>query len=371
MPIRVLVVDDSAFMRRELKRLFADDPAFEVVATAVDGADGLRKAREFQPELVTLDVEMPQMSGLQALPLILKACSPAPKVMMCSSLTKQGSRESLKALRLGATDVIPKDGSAITGVPSDPHTGIVPRVRALFPRLSVGTRAHITQTDAPARDGSRRAEDTGEAPDTFGDAEFRAAIGVDRRLVVIGSSTGGPPALETVLKELPGSFDLPVVVAQHMPGTFTESLAERLDHVTNLSVVHATTRLPLAPGVCCIIEGGREGVVESSGGKLWLSVGEPSPENRYKPSVNALFGSAARACGRSTVAIQLTGMGDDGLIGARELHASGAAIACQSQASCVVWGMPRVVQLEGLAVAALSPQELGKTLAGSACRAVV
>lgn len=360
MPIGVLIVDDSAFMRRELTRLFTEHPDFDVLGTAINGADGLRKAKELKPDLVTLDVEMPEMSGLQALPLILRATTPSPKVMMCSSLTKEGSRESLKALRLGATDVIAKEGSSITGVPSDPLTGIVPRVRALFPKTLPKSFAEAHQQASPAK-----------ADDTFGERELTrwASDASDLKLIVVGSSTGGPPALEKFLCALPSSFPLPVVIAQHMPGTFTESLAERLDQVSPLKIVHATDRLPLMRGVGYVIEGGREGKIDARRSGLDLVVGEPSPESRYRPSVDVLFASAAKACGSKAAAVQLTGMGDDGARGAADLADAGAVIACQSESSCVVWGMPRAIQVAGHAKAALAPAKIGEALAHLPARA--
>lgn len=369
-PIRVLIVDDSAFMRRELTRLFDEHPDFEVVATAPNGIEGVRKTTQFHPDAVTLDVEMPEMNGLQALPLILKACSPKPKIMMCSSLTKDGSHEALQALKLGASDVIAKEGSAITGVPRDPNTGVVPRLRALFPtRLKP---AKLDKNDKPRptpEEGSkprpapicRKRDETSPA---FGERKLFDLLADGRgfQAVVVGSSTGGPPVLEDLVSRIPSNPSVPIVIAQHMPATFTESLSERIANACRAEVIHAVEPVSLEKGKIYVIKGGLEGRLENRYRKQILRVGEASASAIYRPSVDALFESAAKAFGGNVAAFQLTGMGHDGLEGAKQLRSAGAVIACQDAESCVVWGMPRAVQEAGLADAALPPATLSRAL---------
>lgn len=386
MPIRVLIVDDSAFMRRELTRLIDAHPDFEVIATASNGADGVRKAAEHQPDAVTLDVEMPEMSGIQALPMILRSVTPKPRVMMCSSLTKEGSREALQALRLGAADVIAKEGSSITGVPRDPNTGIVPKLRALFPeklefhrpesnQASPGSKSREIADRIAAKAAKVARERVSHASsavphEQFGERQLNELLADNRgfEAVVIGSSTGGPPALEALLGGVPSTASIPIIIAQHMPSAFTESLAERLDSVCRARVIHATETTIAQPGSIYLVQGGREGTIKNNKGAVELAVDAPSEGTLYKPSVDALYSSAAEAFDSKIAAFQMTGMGQDGLIGARALRAKGAVIACQDQDSCVVWGMPRAVYEAKLADASLPPEKLNRALTALSAR---
>jgi two-component system chemotaxis response regulator CheB len=347
----VLIVDDSAFMRRALRQMIEADPALKVVDTAVNGQEGVEKARLLKPDVVTLDIEMPVMDGLSALRKIRTECFPAPAVLVCSSLTSAGSHEALKALRLGAADVIAKDGSAFALNVEKMRAELLEKIRA------VGAGR------------ARKADEQALAPRGLIDAKHRFRPG-DFELLTIGSSTGGPPVLETIIGALPADLSVPVIIAQHMPAMFTKSLAERLDQESAVSVVHGEDGMPLHAGTVYVGPGGQHVRVRKAGlAKLQLEVSREPAAALYKPCVNELYSSAARITGQRTLALILTGMGDDGLIGARDLKAKGATIIAQDMPSCVVYGMPRAVAQAGLADGSMAPEEIAgvvRTLAPSA-----
>lgn len=352
--VRVLVVDDSAFMRSAISKILSADPGLVVVDTAKDGQEGLEKVKRLKPDLVTLDIEMPVMNGLTALERIKAECSPAPAVLVCSSLTSAGSHEALKALRLGAADVIAKDHSSFTS-----------NTDKLAADLGAKIKAIVSGRRARPSDLVSRVKGRLEPGHAFRRGQFD--------LVVVGSSTGGPPALESVLAALPQGFPTPVVVAQHMPALFTKSLAERFERECQLKVVHADRSQPLLAETIYVCPGGQHGRIRSLMGRLSIEVSPEPAAALYKPSVNELFGSAAEACGGKTLAVILTGMGDDGLLGAKPLKAKGATILAQDMQSCVVYGMPKAVAQAGLADASMTPDEIGAMVAtlsgGSGIRA--
>lgn len=342
MSIRVLIVDDSDFMRKSIARMIESDPSLTVVGFAKDGLEAVDQVKKLKPDVVTLDVEMPRLDGLSALRRIMDECPT--KVVMCSTMTSKGSKEAIEALRIGAVDFVTKDASHISlKIEEVLKEDLLRKIKAV---AQGRTRAQRPVASGPAAPPPSAVRKLGR-PD----------------LVVIGSSTGGPPVLETLIKALPATLPQPVVVAQHMPPVFTESLATRLDELCTSPVKHADRSCPLEPGVVHIIVGGRHGrIVASAGGRLGLEISDEPVEALFKPSVNELFSSAARAVGERTLAVICTGMGDDGLLGARELARAGAPILAQDEASCVVYGMPRGVVEEKLALAAMPPELLAATL---------
>jgi len=342
--VRILVVDDSAFMRTAISKILSADPGLQVIDTAKDGQEGLDKAKRLKPDLVTLDIEMPVMNGLTALARIKAECSPAPVVLVCSSLTSAGSHEALKALRLGAADVIAKDHSTFTSNTDKLSADLIAKIKAV-----------VAGRQARPADLASKMKGRLEPGHQFRRGQFE--------LVVVGSSTGGPPALESVFEALPRGFPTPVVVAQHMPALFTKSLAERFERECQLEVVHADRSQPLLAGTIYVCPGGQHGRVRSLMGRLTLEVSPEPTTALYKPSVNELFGSAAEACGGKTLAVILTGMGDDGMLGARSLKAKGATILAQDMQSCVVYGMPKAVAQAGLADGSMTPAEIGAMVA--------
>jgi two-component system chemotaxis response regulator CheB len=346
--LQVLVVDDSAFMRKAITLMIESDPAFKVVDVARNGEEALTKMQSLQPDLVTLDIEMPIMDGMSVLRKVKERADPnGPAILVCSTLTTQGSHDALMAMRLGAADFITKDPGAIGAADSEIRKDLMHKLKAIGESRSRRVASQrATRATKPA------------VPLPPLPALSHRPVSV----VVIGSSTGGPPVLEEVLRALPKSFPAPVVVAQHMPMVFTASLAERLSHLCQVSVKHGEHGQKLQPGVASVIPGGQHGrVVRGLLGELRLEVSQRPLEAVYKPSVTELFASAARVVGGAAVGVMLTGMGDDGAAGSKELHDAGAPILAQNAETCVVYGMPRAVVERGLATPA-TPEQIGQAL---------
>lgn len=350
---RVLVVDDSAFMRKAIPMLLAREPGLEVVGTARDGQDALDKIALLQPDVVTLDIEMPVMDGLTALPKIMAMPGCKPVVIVCSTLTTSGSQAALMALRLGAVDFITKDPQAIGASSEAFRLDLVSKLRAV---LEHRPRRSAALLSAPGMSGcAKPGALPGQAPATFsfGSRGFG--------LVLIGSSTGGPPVLETVMSKLPSSFGAPVVVAQHMPALFTGSLAARLNDECEVRVEHADSSRPLRAGCVYIIKGGMHGVIRRSSGYS-LEITEQPSDALYKPSVDVLLASAASPAGKDALAVILTGMGADGSLGGKRLHGMGGMVVAQAAKSCAVYGMPRAAFEAGITSAMLLPEQIGHAL---------
>jgi len=346
--MRVLVCDDSAVMRKAISQIVASDPSLELVDTARNGREAVEKAASLKPDLITLDIEMPELDGLTALSRIMAQCPT--RVLMVSSLTTEGSRAAITALRLGAMDVVAKDQSQITLAVESLKEQILTKIRAL--REARPPRATVAHPPAVEPAGPKY------APGAF-DA------------VLIGSSTGGPPALERVLSQIPADVSCPIVVAQHMPELFTKSMAERLDQQSAITVVHGEHGMQLVKGTAYVIPGGKHGRVRRAGpGRLELEISGEPREALYKPSVNELFASGARTLKNRGLAVILTGMGDDGFRGGQEFAAGGGKILAQSAETCVVYGMPKGLTAHGLVEASLSPTQIGRCLAtlGGAAR---
>lgn len=338
MPARVLIVDDSAFIRRALNRILSEDSGVEVVGIAHNGREGVELAEKLKPDVITMDIEMPEMDGLTALRRIMRKCPT--NVIMVSSLTVEGSNAALTALKLGAADVFAKDHSRVASNLDEIGKGLLVRIHAL----------------APSRAGAEPVAATGSGrTPKFEPNQFD--------LICIGSSTGGPPVLETVLTKLDKSLRVPVVVAQHMPEVFTKSMADRLNGLCAVPVVHGCDGLPIKPGVVTVLPGGSNGHLKGTApNRLRLLVNDLPKEALYRPSVDALLSSAAAAAGRRALGIVVTGMGEDGYLGAKKLHAAGGTILAQSAETCVVYGMPKRITQEELAHASLSPDLIAQTL---------
>jgi len=338
-------------MRRAVSTMLAADPDIEVVGIAHDGKEAVELAKTLKPDVITLDIEMPVMDGLAALRHIMRTAPT--QVLMLSSLTTEGSTASLQALKLGAADVLAKDQSQFSMNMSKMQGKLIETVKALAQsnphRRTSGTVKSTAPTQIP----------------TFRPNQFD--------LVCIGSSTGGPPVLETILGALPENFKPPVVVAQHMPEIFTRSMASRLDKMCALSVVHVEERETIEPGRIYLARGGKHMHVHKlSSGRLEARISTEPADAIYRPSVDALFSSAAKATGAKTLGIVLTGIGADGLEGGKGLHAIGGTLLAQSQETCVVYGMPKSVNDAGITAASLPPADIGKSLtslSGSAAAA--
>lgn len=353
--MRVLVVDDSAFMRRAIGKMLDSAEGIEVVGLARNGREGLEMAIKLRPDVITLDVEMPEMDGLTALRRIMADC-PTP-VVMCSSLTTAGSRAALQALKLGAVDVVAKDSSQVSLKIMDLENDLVTKVRVAA-KSRIRVRGRMTGPGQPGAAGRAGAIEAKPAPVRLPVLK-PAQVG----LVVIGSSTGGPPVVEAILASLPGDFCAPVVVAQHMPRLFTESLATRLDERCKMRVLHAESGMRLETATAYILPGGLHGrVVRGVGNRLVFDISEKPTDAIYRPSVNELMGSAGRAMGDRAVGVMLTGMGEDGLNGARDLVRLGGTLIAQNEETCVVYGMPKAVTQAGLVEASLAPGQIAQVL---------
>ena len=331
--IRVLVVDDSVVIRRLVTHALEQDAALEVVGAAAHGGIALRRIPQLNPDVVTLDVEMPEMDGLETL-RHLKRDYPHLRVIMFSTLTERGGAVTLEALSLGADDYVTKasnEGSLDRSL-ARLREELIPKIKQFF--LLPGHSARPAPPSAA----------TAPTP-----APAVRRMRVSPEVVAIGVSTGGPTALGAILPQLPASFPLPVLVVQHMPPLFTRVLAERLQAVTKLRVEEASQGEPVEAGKILIAPGDYHLKVSSVGGKVRAVLDQSPPLNSCRPAVDALFASIGEVYGGAAIAVILTGMGQDGLRGAEILKARGACILAQDETTSVVWGMPGAVVNAGLA----------------------
>ena len=334
--IRVLVVDDSAFMRTALSTMLAKDPDIEVVGTARHGAEALDMVQRLDPDVVTMDVDMPVMDGITAVRQIM-AQSPRP-ILMVSSLTREGAHETLQALDAGAVDFIPKDLARVSLEIIRIEADLQAKVKAI-------ARTHKAKTQGP----------TAPSP-------ILPRIPNSVNAIAMGVSTGGPPVVQRILAALPASFPAPIFVAQHMPGAFTGPFAERLNASSALEVCEAQDGMPVVSGRVYVGPGGMHLRVRRHGVQV---VTEVSPEPRdalYKPSATELIASIAQVYGSRGLALILTGMGSDGLEGARQLKVAGGTVFAQDEASCVVYGMPKAVVEAGLTDAIIELSDIPEAL---------
>jgi two-component system chemotaxis response regulator CheB len=335
-PIRVLVVDDSTFMRGALVRMIEKDPRFKVIDIAVNGEEGVKKAAELKPDVITMDIEMPVMNGIEALEAIMRT-NKTP-VVMVSTLTEAGAAITLKALELGAVDFIPKSLN-------DKDKNIFKGAEEIHAKLAVA--AGVT---------NGRAEKLAALPKPAAVAVPPSTVSrVNARVLLIGSSTGGPKALQVLLSQFPNNLPVPVVIAQHMPADFTLALAKRLDESTPPAVVEAKPGETLLPGKVYIAPGGKHLRLTPTG----VQIDDDKGESPYKPSVDVLAESARALFNKQVLGIMLTGMGADGAKEFKKLKDLGAYIIAQDQATSVVYGMPKAVAELGGASEVLPLEKIG------------
>ncbi|MBK1647453.1 protein-glutamate methylesterase/protein-glutamine glutaminase [Rhabdochromatium marinum] len=373
MACRVVVVDDSGFFRRRIVEILNADVGIEVVGTAANGQEAIKVVKELKPDVVTMDIEMPVMDGITAVRHIM-ADTPTP-VLMFSTLTTDGAQATLDALDAGALDFMPKRFSEMAGDEDTAKTLLRRRVRAMARSRVRTSIPGVTARPAPASStrarGGAGAPATGAgglgsgAPSTTA-ASISAGTLKSMRAVLIGTSTGGPVALQEVLKHLPKSFPLPIVLIQHMPASFTPAFAERLNKLCQIEVREAVTGDVLKPGLALLAPGGMQMLLEG-GSTTRIKIAESAPGTIYKPSVDINFQSAVGALRGQVLAVVLTGMGADGREGARALKGVGAKIWAQDAASSVVYGMPAAVVEAGLADDVLTLTEVGPALVKSFC----
>ncbi|AZE90479.1 protein-glutamate methylesterase/protein-glutamine glutaminase [Pseudomonas orientalis] len=374
MAVKVLVVDDSGFFRRRVSEILSADPTIQVVGTATNGKEAIDQAIALKPDVITMDYEMPMMDGITAVRHIMQRC-PTP-VLMFSSLTHEGARVTLDALDAGAVDFLPKNFEDISRNPEKVKQMLCEKVhsisrsnrRSLFsapapapapvaaPAASNGsTFGRPAPAPAPVARTAPLPVRTSSPAAAHSPAPKRKAY----KLVAIGTSTGGPVALQRVLTQLPANFPAPIVLVQHMPAAFTKAFAERLDKLCRISVKEAEDGDILRPGLALLAPGGKQMMVDGRGAIKIL----PGDERlNYKPCVDITFGSAAKSYGDKVLAVVLTGMGADGREGARLLKQGGSAIWAQDEASCVIYGMPMAIVKADLADAVYSLDDIGKHL---------
>ncbi|RJP56234.1 MAG: chemotaxis response regulator protein-glutamate methylesterase [Candidatus Auribacter fodinae] len=325
--IKVLIADDSSFMRRELTRIMSQDPDIDVVGTAYDGEDVLTKIDRFQPDVVTLDVEMPRMNGITALKHIM-IMKPLP-VLMISSLTQRGAETTLEALRLGAVDVIAKPSGNISLDIKNQEAEIIEKIKA----------AASVDCSKIQRIPEGKVIEKKKTSDHIHMYEFPQSAGQCKTVIAIGVSTGGPNTLMNIIPSLPADLPAPVLIVQHMPPMFTKSFAERLDRSSQLHVKEAEDKDQLVNGVVYVAPGDFHMTVHKSGKYLCLSK-EPAG-TLHRPSVDVMMDSVADVFKGKCVGVILTGMGKDGARALKRLHDYGAKTIGESEASAIVYGMPR------------------------------
>ncbi|WP_248914784.1 protein-glutamate methylesterase/protein-glutamine glutaminase [Pseudomonas moorei] len=371
MAVKVLVVDDSGFFRRRVSEILSADSNIQVVGTATNGKEAIDQALALKPDVITMDYEMPMMDGITAVRHIMQRC-PTP-VLMFSSLTHEGARVTLDALDAGAVDFLPKNFEDISRNPEKVKQLLCEKILSIARsnrRVSTYTAPPPVAAPAPTPAPSSVGSFSGNVPARPAPAPIPARAPAHAptspapkrkayKLVAIGTSTGGPVALQRVLTQLPASFPAPIVLVQHMPAAFTKAFAERLDKLCRISVKEAEDGDILRPGLALLAPGGKQMMIDGRGAVKIL----PGDERlNYKPCVDITFGSAAKSYGDKVLAVVLTGMGADGREGARLLKQGGSSIWAQDEASCVIYGMPMAIVKAELADAVYSLDDIGRHL---------
>lgn len=357
MKSRVLIVDDSGFFRRRVKEILEEDPLLEVVGDAANGEEAIQQTAKLKPDVITMDIEMPVMNGIDATRKIM-ASTPTP-IIMFSSLTTDGAKATLDALDAGAMDFLPKRFEDISEDREEAKRLLCQSVRTIAQK-----KRSLQKTPSPTL--STRTKDSDNAKTPIRTATPKRIVNVSKNgnidLVAIGTSTGGPLALQNVLVDLPESFSKPILMIQHMPATFTPAFAKRLDQLCKITVKEAQDGDKLQAGVALLAPGGKQMSLEGRAGNATIRITESDPGLTYKPSVDITFNSINKVYPGKTLGIVLTGMGADGREGVRSLKAQGSEIWTQDEESCVVYGMPAAVFDAGLSDHVYSINEFTQAL---------
>lgn len=370
MGIKVLVVDDSVFFRRRVSEILNSHPQLEVIDTANNGKEALEKVQQLRPDVVTMDIEMPVMNGIDAAREIMRV-RPTP-ILMFSSLTHEGAKATLDALDAGAVDFLPKKFEDIARDREEAITLLQQRVisisrhrvRPLLSQRPASSSLSASRTPAtsnsatPLRAAAPAAENRPVRP---------AALNTRRsgkvyQLVAIGTSTGGPVALQNILTKLPGNFPHPILLIQHMPATFTAAFASRLNNLCQINVKEAADGDVVQPSTAYLAPGGKQMVLDGRPGAMRIRILDGGERMNYKPCVDITFASCARQYRDKVLAVVLTGMGADGRDGAKLLHEQGATIWAQDEESCVVYGMPQAIVKAGIAAEILPLERVAQRI---------
>ncbi len=324
-PVRVLVIDDSAFNRRTIVKMLESLPNVDVVGYACDGEEGLRKVIDLRPDLITLDLEMPRMDGFTFLRIVMQK-QPTPIIVVSS---RSDDEDVFKALELGAVEFVPKPSSRVSPSLMDIRDVLLQKVREV---TSANLRNVMARTATPIVEAPKR-ETLGAIPPRIVTPDFR--------MVVIGSSTGGPPALQQVFSAIQEPLPISFAVAQHMPPAFTKAFAERLNRFSALRIREAESGDIVKPGEVLVAPGGSNLEFFPKGNDVIAKVSEPKDHQRYLPSVDAMFSTAAVVFGPRLLGVVLTGMGNDGTRGVKSVKSHGGFVIAEAEESCVVFGMPK------------------------------
>lgn len=347
---RVLIVDDSAFMRKALSIMIESDPVLEVIGSARDGGEAIEKVKTLKPDIVTLDVEMPRMDGLEVLKAIMES-NPVP-VLMVSSMTTEGAGATLDALELGAIDFIPKKLSYVS-------LDILKIKEELISKLKyIANRKHVLMARFKGSKAFGKISCNNLIPITplvtHPENKIKIEANISKKIfhpiniIAIGCSTGGPMALQKIIPAIPPTIPSPIIIAQHMPEKFTSSLAERLNSLSRITVKEAEHGESVEIGKVYLAPGGKNIIVKRKDSKVIIDLTTEPKNNLYKPSIDMMMNSVAESYGKYSMGVILTGMGQDGLEGVRSIKNKGGVIIAQNEESCIIFGMPKVIINAGL-----------------------
>lgn len=361
MSFKVLVVDDSSFFRRRVTDILNNDPELDVIDVAINGLEAVKKAIALKPDVITMDIEMPLLNGIDAVKQIMAQAPTA--IIMFSSLTHSGAQATLEALDAGALDFLPKKFNEIAKTTEDAGSLLRQRVKqlakkkgAILPKISTFRSRAAVETKSGT---NNLTSTTGIKPNAAIAKQPNEAVSkkLDKhyKLLAIGTSTGGPVALQRLLIQLPEDFPLPIILVQHMPASFTLAFANRLNTLCKISIKEASSGDILKPGHAYLAPGGKQMIIDGTENAAKLRILEDNSERiAFKPSVDISFASAAKVFGGNVLGVILTGMGADGREGSRLLKSKGATIWSQDEASCVVYGMPQAVTVAGISERSLA-----------------
>lgn len=358
MSFKVLVVDDSSFFRRRVTDILNKDPNLEVIDVAINGLDAVEKAIALKPDVITMDIEMPLLNGIEAVKQIMAKAPTA--IIMFSSLTHDGAKATLEALDAGALDFLPKKFNEIAKNTEDAGSLLRQRVIQLARKKS-GRLARIStfrsrdSRELKNQTSTLTSKATSVTRSERSQNSIRKSSGKQYKLLAIGTSTGGPVALQKLLTQLPEDFPLPIIMVQHMPAAFTLAFAKRLNTLCKINIKQAESGDVLKSGCAYLAPGGKQMIIDGTENAAKLRILEDDSERiAFKPSVDISFGSAAKVFGGNVLGIILTGMGADGRDGSRLLKNKGATIWAQDEESCVVYGMPQAVTVAGISELSLA-----------------